>query len=159
MMLALITGYDDNRLIGNGIELPWKIADDLKNFRQITSGTTVIMGYTTFQSIGKPLPNRNNIVLYNGDLQIEGAYVCHSIPEAIEKAKEFKKDIFVMGGASIYRQFLPLVDKLYISHIHGKFIGDIYFPEYDTNEWIEEHRKKFPEFDFVIYKRKHPLHK
>lgn len=153
-MIALITGYDKNKLIGNGPNLPWHISDDLNNFKEVTSGCTMIMGLTTFKSIGKALPNRVNIVMSFEKIDLPGAIVVTSIDEALTEAKKTGKQIFIMGGASIYKMFLPIVDKLYISHIKGDHKGDIYFPAYDESEWVPEHRKDFKDFEFVIYKRK-----
>lgn len=153
-MMAIIVGIPENRVIGKDLELPWNIPEDLKHFKEQTTGKTVIMGLATYKSLGKPLSNRNNIVLSFDKIEIEGATVCQSIPEAIEKAKEFGKDTFIIGGASIYKQFIPLVDKLYISHIKGKYEGNIFFPEYDESQWEAEYREDKGPFEFVIYKRK-----
>ena len=153
-MMAIIVGIPENRVIGNGLELPWNIPEDLKHFKEQTTGKTVIMGLATYKSIGRTLPNRNNIILSFDKIEIQGATVCQSIPEGIEKAKEFGVDIFIMGGASIYKQFIPIVDKMYISHIKGEYKGNIYFPEYDESVWEAEFREDKGPFEFVIYKRK-----
>ena len=154
-MMAIIVGIGKDGLIGKGNALPWHISEDLKHFKEQTSDNTVIMGMATFESINsKPLPNRNNVILNFDKVDIPGAVVCTSIPEAIEKAKEYKKNIFIIGGKSIYRQFIPLVDKLYISHIKGDYEGDVFFPEYDKSEWEAEYREDKGPFEFVIYKRK-----
>ncbi len=153
-MIAIIVGIPENRVIGNGINLPWHIPEDLKHFKEITTGNTVIMGFVTYKSLGKPLPNRNNIVLNFDKIDIPGCDVCSSIPEAIEKAKSYGKDIFIIGGASIYKQFIPLVDKLYISHIKGSYEGDIYFPEYDESKWEVEYEEDKGSFVFKRYIRK-----
>lgn len=153
-MLALIVGIGPNNVIGKGNELPWNIPEDLNNFKEITKGNSVIMGLKTFESIGKPLPNRNNLVLNFDKLDIPGVTVCTSIPESIQKGKEFGKDTFCIGGVSIYKIFLPLVDKLYISWIKKEYEGDMFFPEFDLNEWEVESKQDFDEFEFVIYKRK-----
>jgi dihydrofolate reductase len=153
-MLAIIVGMTQKRIIGKGNELPWHIYDDLQNFKKITSGCTVIMGLKTFYSIGKALPNRNNIVLNFEKIDLPGCTVITSIPEAIKLAESFGKPTFCIGGASIYKQFLLLIDKFYISWIKKDYPGDVYFPEFDLNEWIAEEKKDFPEFEFVIYGRK-----
>jgi dihydrofolate reductase len=152
--ISIIVGFPKSRVIGNGPNLPWHIPEDLKHFKEQTSGKTVIMGLVTFNSIGKPLPNRNNIVMSLEPMKIPGVEVALSINEAIEKAKKHNKDIFIIGGATIYGLFLPLVDKLYISHIKKEYEGNIFFPEYDTTQWISEHREDKGPFEFVIYKRK-----
>jgi dihydrofolate reductase len=153
-MMAIIAGFDEKKVLGDGMKLPWSIPDDLKNFRTITSGNTIIMGRKTFESIGRPLPNRNNIVISSKKQNVEGVIFCTSKEEAIIEAKKFRKDIFIIGGATIYSLFLPIADKLYLSHIKGEHKGDIYFPEYDTSQWETESRKEFPDFEFVVYRRK-----
>lgn len=153
-MLALIVGIGPKNVIGKGNKLPWDIKEDLKNFKEVTQGNSVIMGLKTFESIGKPLPGRNNIVIHFEKISIPGVTVCTSIPEAIEAGKKFGKDSFCIGGVSIYKQFLPLIDKLYISWIKKEYDGDMFFPGLDLNGWIVESKKDFPEFEFVIYKRK-----
>lgn len=155
MSMNIIVGIGKDGLIGKGNALPWSVPEDLKNFKRLTSGNVVIMGLRTFESIGsKPLPNRINIVLNFEKLDLPVDAVCTSIPEAIEKAKTYGKDIFIMGGMSIYKQFLPLVDKLYISHIEGEYEGDVFFPEYDRSEWEVEKEEQMPGFLFRIYRRK-----
>ncbi|MCB9358438.1 dihydrofolate reductase [Candidatus Woesearchaeota archaeon] len=153
-MLALIVGIGPNRVIGKGNELPWNIPEDLKNFKEVTKGNSVIMGLKTFESIGRPLPGRNNIILSLDPVEIPNCTVCTSIPEAIKAGEEFGKDIFCIGGVSIYKQFVPIVEKLYISWIKKEYDGDMFFPEFDLDEWEPEETKEFNEFKFVIYKRK-----
>ena len=153
-MIAIIVGFPKNRVIGKGPDLPWHIPEDLKHFKEQTSGKTVIMGLVTFKSIGKPLPNRHNIVMSLDRIDIPGAEVATSVQDAIEKAKKHNVDIFIIGGATIYRLFLPIADKLYISHIKKDYEGDIFFPDYDVNDWIPEHREDKGPFEFVIYRRK-----
>jgi len=153
MNLSIIVGMTKRRVIGKGNSLPWHIPEDLKNFKEITTGKTVIMGRKTYDSIismlGKPLPNRNNIVISRS---MEGA--CRSIEEAVEKAKEYDVDAFVIGGATIYKQFLPIVDRMYISWIKKDYEGDVLFPEFSLENFEVEERRDFPDFEFVIYKRK-----
>lgn len=152
-MIAIIVAFPPNKVIGNSYGLPWHIPEDLQHFKDQTRGKTVIMGRKTFDTIGKPLPKRNNIILGRKGIDVPGADVCTSIDEALDKAKSYGEDIFVAGGASIYRQFLPIVDKLYISHIKENYEGDVYFPDYDKNKWVPEYREDKGPFEFVIYKR------
>ncbi|MBN1646263.1 dihydrofolate reductase [Candidatus Woesearchaeota archaeon] len=156
MVFAIIVGMCKDRLIGKDNELPWHIPEDLKNFRKVTANSAVVMGLNTYYSIGKPLPNRNNIVLSLESVKIEGVDVCNSIEEGIERAKSYGKDIFIIGGVMIYKLFLPKVDELFISHIKKKYKGNMYFPEINWGEWEEYDRKQFDEFDFVKYRRKFP---
>ncbi|MFT4303372.1 MAG: dihydrofolate reductase [Candidatus Woesearchaeota archaeon] len=153
-MLALIVAIGPNGVIGNNNKLPWDIPEDLKLFKETTKNNSIIMGMKTFESIGKPLPYRNNIVLTSKKISIPGVIICNNIEDAIKKAKEFGKDIFCIGGTSIYKQFIPLVDKLYISWIKKEYEGDIYFPELNLKDWEIEYQKSYDDFNFIIYTRK-----
>ena len=146
-----------DRVIGRNNSLPWNIPEDMQNFKQLTTGNTVIMGRKTFESIPenfRPLPNRHNIIISrNMDAQ-EGIDVCKNVPKALEKAKSYGKEIFVIGGSSIYEQTLPLADKMYLSLVKKDYEGDTYFPNFNKDEWIIEDRKDFTEFEMVTYVRK-----
>ena len=122
-----------NRGIGKGPSLLWRISDDLKRFKALTLGHPIIMGQTTYESIGKPLPERTNIIVSNDDkYEARGTIVTHSIEESLEKAKEVEEnEIFIIGGGQIYKQFLPLVDRLYLTIIEGEREADVFFPEYE----------------------------
>jgi dihydrofolate reductase len=150
-MIAIISGFPKNKVIGKGPDLPWHIPEDLKHFKEITTGKTVIMGLVTYKSIGKALPNRNNIVMSFNKIKLDDAEVATSVNEALEIAKKHKKDIFIIGGASIYKVFLPIADKLYISHIKKDYEGDVYFPNYDEKDWKIEHEEDKGPFVFRIY--------
>ena len=153
-MIAIIVGLTKKRIIGKNNDLPWKISDDLKNFKKHTNNKTIIMGRKTYESIGRPLPNRNNIVISRTMQPKENLTIATSIEDAIEKAKQFNQDIFIIGGSTIYEKFLPIVDKLYLSWIKQDYDGDTYFPEFNLEDWQEESKEAFDEFDFIIYKRK-----
>src|SRR3990172_100449 len=116
-MMNIIVAMDKNRVIGKNNEIPWHISEEVMNFKKLTSGNTVIMGRKTFESIGRPLPDRNNIVVSTSMPQTAGIDVCNSFEESIIKAKSYGKDIFVIGGATVYEQALPLADKMYISYV------------------------------------------
>ena len=139
--ITIIAGIAKNNVIGNKGELPWHISEDLKRFKQLTLRKPVIMGRVTYESIlkflGGPLPDRKNIVVTsNPNFKAEqGVIVANSINEAIEKAKEFGDNIFVIGGEKIYEQTLPLADKLEITKIWKDYDGDVFFPEINENEW------------------------
>ena len=140
MIISIIAGMDQNRLIGQGNRLPWTLPADMKHFRQHTLGKPVLMGRKTFESIGKPLPKRTNIILTNDhDYQATGCIVTHSIEEAMDTASG-SKEIMIIGGASIYELFLPRADRLYLTCIHGCFEGDVYFPPFDLTDWHEVKR-------------------
>lgn len=151
--MIIIAALTKKRVIGKDNKLLWNLPEDMENFRKLTTGNTVIMGTRTFESIGKPLPNRNNIVVSFVPIEIEGADVCLSLEEAIAKAKSYGKEIFIIGGASVYKQALPLADKLYLSFVKKEYEGDAYFPEFDEKDWIVEKRKDFKDFEFVIYRK------
>jgi dihydrofolate reductase len=159
MSVILICALTKNRVIGKDNKLLWHIPEDLQNFKRLTLGNSVIMGKKTFESIGsKPFPGRNNIVLNFVSEEIPGATVCTSIPEALDKAREFGKEIFIGGGASIYKQFLPFADKMYLSYVKKEYKGDVYFPEFDEAEWNVVKREDHEEFEFVEYERKPTTH-
>jgi dihydrofolate reductase len=129
---------DKRGLIGNRNSLPWHIPADLKYFKEVTEGNTVIMGRKTFESIGQPLPDRKNIVLTtNESFNADNAEVHYSFDELLAKIKsEEDEEFIVIGGAEIYKQFLPFVDTLYITHIDHDFEGDIHFPVYNKEDFV-----------------------
>lgn len=134
---------DDNRLIGSENQLPWKLPADMRWFVEQTMGKPVIMGRKTFDSIGKPLPGRLNLVISRQpDLHIGGCSVVHSLQEALESVGN-AEEVMVMGGAEIYKLALPEADRLYITRVHGSFVGDAWFPEFELKAWktmhFEEH--------------------
>ncbi len=119
-MLKMIWCEDINHGIGINNKMPWNIKEEMRHFISSTKGHTVVMGRKTYESIGKPLPNRTNIVLTNNkDLKIDNVQICHDFNEILKKAKS--SDIFIIGGASIYRQFLPYADQLIISHLPDSY--------------------------------------
>jgi dihydrofolate reductase len=127
---------DENRLIGRGNQLPWRLPADLKWFREQTLGKPVLMGRKTFASIGKPLPGRQNIIISRQDIKIEGCTVVHSLQEAMASATN-AEEVMVIGGAEIYTRLLTMADQLYITQIHAAFEGDTWFPEFDLTDWQE----------------------
>lgn len=146
-----------DRVIGRNNSLPWNIPEDMQNFKNLTSGKTVIMGRKTFESIPekfRPLPNRHNIIVSRNMSLQPGIDVCKSVHEAIEKAKSYGKETFIIGGSSIYEQTLPLADKMYLSLVKKKYEGDSYFPNFNKDGWIVESRKDFQEFELLTYVRK-----
>ena len=122
-----------NRAIGKDNALLWHIPEDFKHFKELTSGHAIVMGENTYRSIGRPLPNRTNIVLSQTlDFAPEGVVVVRSIEEALERAREMEsEEIFIIGGASIYKQFIPMADRLYLTLVEGEYEADTFFPEYD----------------------------
>ena len=137
MIISIIAGMDKNRLIGQGNRLPWRLPADMKHFRRHTLGKPVLMGRKTFESIGKPLPKRTNIILTRDrGYSAEGCIVAHSIEEALDTARTCD-EIMIIGGASIYVLFLPRAHRLYLTYIHDCFEGDIYFPTFNLADWQE----------------------
>lgn len=142
-MIALIVAMGKNRVIGLNNEMPWHMPADLAYFKKVTTGHPVVMGRKTFESIGRPLPNRKNIILTT-DLSYEQSecIIAHSVEEALSYGKQ--ETIFIIGGAQIYKQFLPFADKVYITKIDGEFEGDTFFPGLGE-EWklvsTEKHKK------------------
>jgi len=159
-MLSLIVAVSDNYVIGNKNELPWKLSGDLKHFRATTTGHPVIMGRKTYESIGRLLPNRMNIIVTrNTNYKIEGAEIVNSIEEARDIVKD--KEAFIIGGSNIYKQSMDIVDSLYITHVKAEIDGDAYFPQIDKNIWEEVSREDLKadekndyDYSFVKYIRR-----
>lgn len=154
-MIYLIAAMTKDGIIGHGNNLPWHIPEELQHFKQRTLDQTVIMGRRTFESIGKPLPRRYNIVLSSPDLIIpaERGMVCQTTEAALQAAQQQKKDIFIIGGAYTYAQFLPFVDQLIISYIKENYHGDVYFPCTDWSLWKACQQVDYTDFEVVIYNR------
>lgn len=162
-MLKILVAFDENRVIGKNNTLIWHLPADLKRFKALTTGHVIIMGRKTFESIGKPLPNRTTIVISRqADLQIEGVIIAHSVEEAILKAKSITRDdIFIVGGAEIYALSLALADQILVTQLHDIFEGDAYFPEIPTEtfEVTEKERgitdeKNAYQYSYITYTRK-----
>lgn len=135
MKISIIVAVSKNWVIGGNNQLLWHISDDLKRFKALTSGHTIIMGRKTFESIGRPLPNRKNIIISrNPDLKIEGCIIVNSLTAALEISKN-EEEVFIVGGGELYRQALPLAHKLYLTKVHKDFEGDTTFPKVNFDEW------------------------
>ena len=154
MKLALIAAIGRNRIIGKDGALPWHIPQDLKRFKQLTTGHTVLMGRRTFESLGKPLPRRRNVVVTSRP--IPGVETFHSVNAALQVLAEEEK-VFVIGGARLYGRLLREADELYLTFVHLDVGGDSYFPEYNEviqNQFREVHREEHGDFTFVDYQRR-----
>ena len=161
-MLTLIAAVSENGVIGRGGRVPWHLSDDLRRFKRVTGGHTVIMGRRTFESIGEePLPGRRNIVVTRqADYSPRGVIVAHSLGHALEEAGS-DESVFVVGGGEIYREALPHADRLDLTIVHAEVEGDAFFPEFDESGWRlvsdERHeadgRNEFPH-SFRVYERR-----
>lgn len=152
--LSMIVAVDESRAIGKDNRLLWHIPEDLKHFKELTAGHTVIMGENTYHSIGRPLPNRTNIVVtLNQALTLDGALVVHSLDEALEVARHKEpQEIFVIGGASIYKQFLPRIERLYLTLVSGTHEADTFFPDYsEFTKVISEEKHDNGEYQFTFF--------
>lgn len=167
MTISLIAAVAQNRVIGKENDLPWRLPDDMKYFMQTTLGHHVLMGRKNYDSLPdkfKPLPNRTNIVVTRqNNFNASGCTVVSSIEKGIDLALENNEtELFVIGGAQIYKQSLERANYLYLTEINAEIEGDTYFPSFEPNDWEEVSRKHHGiddrhrySFDFVIYKRKH----
>ena len=165
-MLELVVAFDENRLIGKGNELPWNIPEDLKHFKKLTTGNRIIMGRVTYESIGKPLPNRTSIVLSNTGFKHEGVHTFNDIQEAFNFARESaEEELFIIGGANIYETLFPYVDKMYLSEVDFEGVADAFLKPIDFSIWdlaeeksydaiIEHGKTKSPAWKFKVWVKK-----
>jgi dihydrofolate reductase len=141
-MISIIAAMDEKRLIGANNDLPWHLPADLKRVKQLTTGHTIILGRKNHESIGRPLPDRQNIVLTRDtNYSAPGCDVATSIDEALRISRG--EEIFVFGGANVYAQMMDLAERMYLTLIHHQFEGDTYFPAYNTDHWQELDRQEF----------------
>jgi dihydrofolate reductase len=161
-MISIIVAVSEDWGIGKDNELLWHISEDLKRFKRLTSGNTVIMGKKTWESLPRrPLPDRKNIVLTDNPQEtIVNSVTAYSLDDALSKCRP-DEEIFIIGGGSIYRQFLPIADRLYITHVHKKAPADIYFPEINLSVWEISEEAEFKtgesnsiHYTYTIYERK-----
>lgn len=158
-MISLIWAMDQQRLIGANNQMPWHLPADMVWFRQHTLGKSVMMGRKTFDSLGKPLPNRQNIILSRQhDLSMEGCQVLHHLDDVLARAEN--QELMVIGGAEIYRLMLPFAQRLYCTTIDATFTGDAWFPQLDMSVWQRTHHvqhaadeKNKYAYHFSIYER------
>ena len=159
-MFSIIVAIGNNNEIGKNNKLLWHIPEDLKKFKEITQGKTVVMGRNTFESIRKPLPNRHNIVLSKNSKLFsnncnEKLEICDDFSKIVENYKNSDEEVFIIGGAQIYKKALELgiVEKLYISHIDfSDNEADTYFPEIDCNVWKKVEEEEYAGWKFCVYK-------
>jgi dihydrofolate reductase len=161
MIVSIIVAVAENGVIGAGNKLIWHLPEDLKNFKKLTTGHHIIMGRKTYESIGRPLPNRVSVIVTrNPDYRQEGCEVVNSIREAVELAENKQEsEAFIIGGGQIYQDALPSVDKIYFTRVHHHFEGDVFFSELKQEEWnvLSEQSYQLDEkhkYSFTIYEMK-----
>ena len=158
---TLIAAVSLNKVIGSNGSIPWHIPEDLKYFQSNTLYSTVIMGRNTYESIGKPLPNRKNIVITSSKNKFQDIEIYSNIEDLIESLKNSEDEIFIIGGEKIYSEFMPLANKMLITEVKIEIEGDSFFPEWDPNEWTETHRSKERtndkniNYSFVVLERRY----
>ena len=133
MNISIIVAMSKNRVIGKDNNMPWHLSDDLKNFKKITMDKTIIMGRLTYNSIGKPLPRRNNIVL-SRSLEDSKVTIFGSLDKALNESRN-EEEVFIIGGADLYSQTMNIATKLYLTTIRDEISGDKYFPDFDISQW------------------------
>ncbi|KIH71980.1 dihydrofolate reductase [Salinicoccus roseus] len=157
-MVSLIVCHAEQNVIGFKNKMPWHLPNDLKHVKKLTQGNTIVMGRKTFDSLGRPLPNRRNVVLTrNSDFDAEGIDVIHEVADI----KELEGEVFIFGGSGVYNQTMDLVDEMHITRIHETFGGDTFFPEYDESEWelvsseegIIDDKNRYPH-EFLHFRRR-----
>jgi dihydrofolate reductase len=150
MRLALVVAVAENGVIGRGNALPWRLPTDLQHFRRLTLGKPVVMGRNTFESIGRPLPGRSNIVISRRpDYAADGVQVVPDLDRALALAEDIAlidgvDELLVIGGEQVYRAALPRAQRLYLTQVHAEVDGDTFFPLPDPAEWIERSRERHP---------------
>ncbi|MDD5197634.1 MAG: dihydrofolate reductase [Candidatus Gracilibacteria bacterium] len=155
-LFILIAAMADNRVIGNKGQLPWHLPEDLQNFKRLTTGGTIVMGRKTFESIGRPLPNRRNIVLSSQGIEKEGIEIFRSIDAMIQiLQKEGIDKVFIIGGQKIYEEFLnvQVVDEVWLSKVPGHYEGDTFLIEFEK-DFEQQETEQFETFQFLRYTKK-----
>jgi len=161
MGISIIAAMANNRVIGNKNQLPWQMPADLAHFKQITMGKPIIMGRKTFESIGRPLPGRQNIILTRQEgFKVEGCNVVHSLESALALAKADQTEVMIIGGSQLFETALPLANKLYLTLIDADIVGDTYFPTWNKEDWQEstktentpDEKNQFP-YTFITLER------
>jgi dihydrofolate reductase len=161
-MIAIVVAVAENNVIGKDNQLIWHLPADLRFFKNLTMGHPILMGRKTYESIGKPLPGRTTVIITRQqDFEAPGCIVTNSVDEAIAEARKLDQDIYIIGGAEIYKQALAKVDTIYLTRVNHTFDGDTFFPEIDEKNWeVESEEKHEPDekntysYSFITLKRK-----
>lgn len=162
MLVSLIVAADENNLIGASGAMPWHLPDDLRHFRNMTTGKPIVMGRRTFEAIGRPLPNRDNLILTrNPDYRADGCRVVGAMDEVEQAVAGDCPELMVIGGAQIYALALPAADRIYLTRIHAQFSGDTWFPTIDPDAWEQvscqhgsvDERNQYPHSFITLQRR------
>ena len=155
MIVSLIAAMSENRVIGRAGAVPWRLPEDMRFFKETTTGHTVIMGRKTFETLPAPLTNRHNVVVTSRRSYAvpDGVTVVHSLDEALATGPR-EEEVFVAGGEEIYRQALPRADRIYLTVVHRSVDGDTFFPEFDDSQWDLVRDDERGEFSFRLYERR-----
>lgn len=158
-MISFLVAMDKNKVIGRNNQLPWHLPEDLKYFKRVTMGHPIAMGRKTHESIGRILPGRENIIITRqSDYKCEGCTVLTSIQDFVQYAREQEDEIFVIGGAEIFKETFAFTDRLYITYIYEEFEGDTFFPDFDTSNWklissekgVKDEKNPY-DYEFIVY--------
>ncbi len=159
MNINIIVATANNGVIGDKNQLLWHISEDLRHFKSVTMGSPIIMGRKTYESIGRPLPKRTNVVITRQDIEIEGCVVVHSLDEALSLFTS-DEEVFIIGGAEIYNLAMPLADRFYLTRLEKDYQGDTSFPQWDAAQWNLVSKQSFDRgekyefpFSFELYER------
>ena len=153
--VVLVAAVAENGVIGNGPDIPWRIPGEQAEFKRLTLGHTLLMGRTTYESIGRPLPGRTTIVLTRDEAwHADGVLVAHDLDEALRLAADLPGDVMVAGGAQVYAAALPHADEQVLTEVHLDPEGDVLYPTFETAEWTEAAREPGPDYDRVRWVRR-----
>jgi len=153
--IVLVAAVAENGVIGNGPDIPWRIPGEQAEFKRLTLGHTLVMGRTTYESIGRPLPGRTTIVLTRDPAwQADGVLVAHDLDDALAQAENLPGDVMVAGGAQVYAAAMPCADEQVITEVHQDPEGDVLYPTFDPSEWTEARREPGDAYDRVWWQRR-----
>ncbi len=154
--ITLVAAVADNGVIGSGGDIPWRIPEDFAHFKRVTVGHTLVMGRATYESIGRPLPGRETVVLTRDPgWSADGVHVVASLEEALSMARRLPGEVMVVGGAAVYQAALPLADAQILTEVHLCPDGDTHYPAWDRSEWVETLRLPGPGLEWVWWERRH----
>lgn len=159
LVIEMVAAQSENGVIGNNLEIPWRVAGEQKLFKEITMGGTLVMGRKTFESIGRPLPGRNTIIVSRSGFSAAGCATATSLEEAIKQSGAYQAPVYIVGGGEIYRQALPLADGIHLTTIHTVAEGNVTFPEFNEGEFELTGEKRYKsniDYTYRHYQRRKP---